>query len=260
MRVCAVSYLNTVPLVWGFLHGPWQDFFDLSFSVPSVCADRLEAGSAEIGIVPCAELDRLGLDYFPDVGIACRGAVRSILLITKVSPSRIRTLAVDISSRSSVLLARIILAERYGATPALIAMAPDLASMLETADAALIIGDPALRLDPSTLPYHTLDLGAEWDLLTGLPMVFAVWAGAPSCITAQARDAFRGSCQYGLERLEEIVSNPEACRGFSHHVAREYLTRYIKFNLGPEELSGLEVYRRYASSFRIRDAELVSAS
>src|SRR3982750_3321324 len=82
MRVCAVSYLNTVPLVWGFVRGPQKDLFHLSFSVPSVCADRLQAGDVDIGIVPCAELDRLRRAFLPDVGIACRGAVRSILLIS----------------------------------------------------------------------------------------------------------------------------------------------------------------------------------
>src|SRR5688572_2282174 len=94
-RVCAVSYLNTVPLVWGALNGPQKDVFDLTFSVPSVCADRLASGEVDIGIVPCAELPSLGMEFVPDVGIACRGPVRSILLISKVEPSLIRTLAAD---------------------------------------------------------------------------------------------------------------------------------------------------------------------
>src|SRR4051794_7984704 len=159
MRVCAVSYLNTVPLVWGFVRGPQRSLFQLTFSVPSVCADRLESGDVDIGIVPCAELDRLGLDFLPDVGIACRGAVRSILLISKVPPGQIRTLAADVSSRTSVMLARILLAERYGTVPRVITVAPDLESMLAQSDAALIIGDPALRLDPASLPWQVLDLG-----------------------------------------------------------------------------------------------------
>src|SRR5688572_30479547 len=100
-RVCAVSFLNTVPLVWGMLHGEQKGAFDLSFSVPSVCADRLASGEVDIGIVPCAELPRLGMEIIPDVGIACRGAVRSILLISKVDPRRIATLASDSSSRTS---------------------------------------------------------------------------------------------------------------------------------------------------------------
>ena len=154
---------------------------------------------------PCAELDRLSLDFLPDTGIACKGAVRSILLTTKVPPRLIRTLAVDTSSRTSVMLARIILAERYGSTPTLIPMQPDLHSMLAEADAALIIGDPALRLDPARLQYQVLDLGSEWLALSGLPMVFAVWAGKAACLTRKSVRCFGASCLYGLDRLDEII-------------------------------------------------------
>jgi chorismate dehydratase len=250
MRVCAVSYLNTVPLVWGMEQGPQSGLFDLSYSVPSVCADRLEFGDVDIGIVPCAELDRLGLDFFPDVGIACRGAVRSILLVSRVPIRQIRTLAADVSSRTSVMLARILLAERYGLTPMMAAMPPDLTSMLESADAALIIGDPALAIQPEALPYHVLDLGTEWLALTRLPMVFAVWAGKSRFITDEARLVFRNSCRFGMERIDDIAEDPAASRGFAPDVVREYLTRYIHFELGPDELRGLETYRQYVAEFR----------
>src|SRR5687767_8455141 len=92
-RACAVSFLNTVPLVWGMLHGPQVDVFDLSFSVPSECADRVARGDADLGILPVAEIHRLGLPYLRDVGIACTGAVRSILLVSRTAPENIRTLA-----------------------------------------------------------------------------------------------------------------------------------------------------------------------
>ncbi len=247
MRVCAVSFLNTVPLVWGMERGPQAGIYDLSYSVPSVCAARLESGDADIGIVPCAELDRLGLDFLPDVGIACRGAVRSILLISRVPLREIRTLAADVSSRSSVMLARIILAERYGVTPAMVTMPPLLDEMLGAADAALIIGDPALRIQPESLPWEVLDLGAEWMALTGLPMVFAVWAGKRRFVTEEAREVFLASCRFGLQRIEDIARDPVASHGFAPAVVREYLTRYIRFELGPEELRGLSAYRRYVA-------------
>jgi predicted solute-binding protein len=250
MRVCAVSYLNTVPLIWGMARGPQAGLVDLSYSVPSVCADRLEKGEVEIGIVPCAELDRLGLDFFPDVGIACRGAVRSILLVTRVPVREIRTLAADVSSRSSVMLTRIVLAERYGITPAMPSMKPDLESMLNHADAALLIGDPALAVQPAALPYQVLDLGEEWLALTGLPMVFAVWAGKSRVLRPEARELFRASCDYGMSRIAEIAADPDASRGFSPEVVTEYLTRYIRFQLGPDELRGLEAYRRCVADFR----------
>jgi len=250
MRVCAVSFLNTVPLVWGMERGPQAGVFDLSYSVPSVCADRLESGDVDIGIVPCAELDRLGLEFLPDVGIACRGPVRSILLISRVPVRQIRTLAVDVSSRTSVMLAHIVLAERYGVTPMTAVMPPDLNSMLDSADAALIIGDPALAISPDALPGVVLDLGAEWFALTGLPMVFAVWAGRPEHINESVRQTFLDSCRYGTSRIGEIASDPVVRRGFPQAVVREYLTRYIRFELGPEELRGLEAYRQYVAEFR----------
>ena len=160
LRICAVSYLNTVPLVWGMLHGDQRGLFDLELAVPSECADRLERGAADIGIVPAVEVHRLGLDIIRGAGIACREAVRSILLISKVPFEDIRLLAADTNSRTSVQLARILLERRHGARPRLLPHAPDLAAMLEAADAALIIGDPALRVDIARLPYYWSDLGA----------------------------------------------------------------------------------------------------
>src|SRR5580658_6579308 len=137
-RVCAVSYLNTVPLVWGMLHSPdpedGRDVFDLRFALPSVCADQLAAGEADIGIVPVIEMHRQKLDYFRGTGIACHGPVRSILLISKVPFRQIRTLATDSGSRTSVQLARIILTEKFGLAgndaPRLVSMPADLAAML----------------------------------------------------------------------------------------------------------------------------------
>src|SRR5574340_821724 len=214
IRVCAVSYLNTVPLVWGMLHGPQKGLFDLSFRIPAECADRVAAGAADIGIVPVFDLLRRPWGTVPGVGIACRGAVRSILLITKCAPEEIRTLAADTSSRTSVALARVILAGRYGAHPEFVPHPPDPDAMLRAADAALIIGDPALRVDPAALPWRTYDLGSEWLEMTGLPMVFAVWAGAPACITEDVVRAFQGSCEFGLAHLDEIVRQESASRGF----------------------------------------------
>jgi chorismate dehydratase len=260
MRVAAVSFLNTVPLVWGFLRGPQQGLVDLTFDVPSVCADRLATGVADVGIVPCAELDPLGLDFLSETGIACRGPVRSILLVSKVPLRRIRSLAADASSRTSVMLTRVLLAEKYGVVPEWFSHAPVLEEMLANADAALVIGDPALRIEPAVLPYECLDLGEEWWSFTGLPMVFAVWAGRSRFINPETRRLFRDSCEYGLSRLDEIIDSPGSRHGFSPEVAREYLTRYIRFRLGADELAGLDAFRKYAATFRARDAELTITS
>jgi len=246
LRVSAVSYLNTWPLVWGFLHGPGQGKFDFRFDLPADCAEALATGGAGIGLVPCAELDRLGLDYLPELGIACEGPVRSILLISKLPYSEIRTLAVDSGSRSSVALTHILLAEQYGCQPQFRPMRPDLHEMLAECDAALIIGDPALHIEPELLPWQTLDLGAEWVAWSRLPMVFAVWAGKRAHLTADVALAFANSCQWGRNHMDEIVERATRERGFSADLVRKYLTEHIVYELGPRHREGLELFRKLA--------------
>jgi predicted solute-binding protein len=245
--VSAVSFLNTTPLVWGMLHGPQQGLFDLDFRVPSAVADQLASGEADIGIVPCFELTRQDLEIIPGTGIACHGAVRSILLISKCPAGEIRTLAADTSSRTSVELARVLLEHRFGATPESIPHAPDLDAMLRIADAALIIGDPALHIDPISLSWHVYDLGAEWLELTGLPMVFAVWAGRKGAVTPEIAEAFQASYLFGREHMDAIVAAESAARGFLPGVVREYLTRYIVHELGAREYEGMQLFLEYAT-------------
>jgi predicted solute-binding protein len=224
------------------LHGPQNGWFDLDFQIPSVCADQLASGAADIGIVPAFELTRQDLEVIPGVGIACHGAVRSILLISTRPAAEIRTLSVDSSSRTSVQLARVILERRFGAEPVMTAHKPDLDAMLSTADAALIIGDPALRIEPKCVPYHVYDLGAEWVEMTGLPMVFAVWAGRRGSVTPEVAAGFRESCRYGIERIEEIVAAESPRRGFAPAFVREYLTRNIVHELGPRDYQGMDLF------------------
>ncbi len=251
-RVAAVRYLNTVPLIWGMLHGPQSDLFDLSLCLPSECADRIEQGTAEIGIVPAIELPRLELEVIPGAGIACHGPVRSILLVSKVPLPRIHTLAADAGSRSSVALARIILAEKYGAEPEIASLPPDLNRMLEVADAALIIGDPALRLDPATIPYEVRDLGGEWEKLTGKPMVFAVWAARPHNMRGEFEEIFRGSCRFGLERIGEIIQAESRARSLSERLIRHYLTRRVVFELSENDYEGLDYFLQLAARLEKR--------
>jgi len=230
------------------LHGEEQGLFDLEFSLPSECADRLEAGTADIGIVPSAELPRLGLATIPGAGIASRGPVRSILLVTKVPRARIRVLAADTSSRTSVQLARILLQQNHGARPRLVPFRPDLEAMLKAADAAIIIGDPALRVDARNSPYEIVDLGEEWTATTGLPMVFAVWGGRPECITPSLAQPFLNSCRFGLARIEDIVRQESAPRGLSEELVRNYFARNVTLLLGDEEQQGLELFLRHLAA------------
>jgi len=229
-------------------HGPVADVFDLRFALPSECAGQLASGQADIGIVPVIEMARQKLDYFRGTGIACHGPVRTILLISKVPFREIRTVATDSGSRTSVMLTRVILAEKFGVEPSLISRPADLAPMLGEADAALIIGDPALRLDPATLPFETLDLGAEWVSMTALPMVFAVWSARKEIVQEEryAR-AFIESCRYGLEHIDEIVRSEAPARGVTEELAREYLTRHIVFELGDRDYAGLDLFLERAA-------------
>ncbi len=231
------------------VYGRQRGVFDLSFRLPSECADLLASGGADLGIVPVAEAARQQLAILPGTGIACRGAVRSILLISKEPFGSIRTLAADASSRTSVELARVILAHRYGASPRVARHKPDLDSMLASADAALIIGDPALRIDPAASPYRVLDLGGEWWELTGLPMVFAVWAGPGPLDSVRFREAdFLDSYRQGAAHVAGIAAREHGSRGIGEALALRYLTEYIVYELGEPEYAGMRRFLELASA------------
>jgi chorismate dehydratase len=233
------------------LHGEQRGWFDLSFAIPAECADRLQSGLADIGIVPAVELNRQKLEIIPGAGIACHGPVRSIFLISKVPYAEIRKLAADSTSRTSVALSRVILARKYGVEPEVRSHAPHLASMLENADAALIIGDAALVLDPAELPFHVLDLGAEWVQMTGLPMVFAVWA-ARGELPRQDPAPFLESMRFGMAHIDDIARSEHAKVGVSEDLARSYLENNIVFQLGDREYAGLRTFLQYASELSNR--------
>ena len=248
--MCAVSYLNTVPLVWGMLHGPQRGVFDLKFAVPSACAAQVHNGESDIGIVPIATLLEQDLTIFRGTGIACRGPVRTILLVSKKPFADIEVLAVDSGSRTSVLLSRLVLQWAHRANPNLVTMEPQLRPMLEVADAALIIGDAALLLEPEDLRAHgyfVADLGTEWVRLTGLPMVFAVWAGRSAVWSPENEAAFVGSCKFGLEHLDDIVASEHARRNITPELARQYLIGNLVLELGENEQRGMDAFLKAAA-------------
>ena len=175
LRISAISYLNTAPLMWDFEHGDAGKGFDISYTVPSQCAAELAAGSADIGIIPAAAYATIpGLTILPGVAIASRRPVRSILLVSKVPLDQIRSVALDTSSLTSVALTEVLFAKWWGAGRTFASMAPDVEEMMAAHDAGLVIGDPALKVDRSR--YLTYDLAEEWIRLTGKPFVFAFWA------------------------------------------------------------------------------------
>jgi chorismate dehydratase len=229
------------------LHGPQREQVQLSFAVPSTCASDVERGTVDIGLVPVAEIPRQGLEIVPGVGITCLGAVRSILLISRVRWKEVRTLAADLGSRTSVELARVILRERYGVEPEIVLREPILDKMLSTADAALIIGDSALRIAPEELPFECLDLGAEWLAHTGLPMVFAAWAGKPGIPVESLQNVTNGSYEFGNAKIDKIVEQEYGLRQVSKQLADRYLREHIRFELGPKEYQGLQAFYELAN-------------
>ncbi len=250
LRIGAVSYLNPVPLVWGMLHGPEREQVDLSFSIPSVCAEQVERGEIQVGLVPVAEIARQALETVPGVAIACFGAVRSILLFSRVPWASVRSLAADSSSRTSVQLARVILRERFGVEPEITPRQAHLEQMLSAGDAALIIGDAALRLNPQKLPFDYLDLGAEWLTLTGLPFVFAAWAGKPGIPLDRISSVTRGSYKFGKTRVSEIAAQECEKRGIPRELAEVYLRDHIRYELGAAEQQGLDSFLQLANLAR----------
>ena len=152
LRISAISYLNTAPLMWDFEHGDAGAAFNISYTVPSQCAVDLAAGSADIGIIPAAAYASIpGLAILPGVAIASRRPVRSILLVSRVPLEKIRSVALDTSSLTSVALTKVLFAKWWGASRTFAPMAPDVEKMLAEHDAGLVIGDPALKVDRDRL-------------------------------------------------------------------------------------------------------------
>lgn len=247
-QLCAVSYLNTTPLSRGFLKGSLSSQVKVDFLLPADCADAVRDRRFDAGLLPVIEIARQNLPILSDVGIVCRGPVRSILLISRVPPVEIRTLATDSSSRTSVMLTRILLEKHFGTrSPQFISMKPEMEQMLQSADACLIIGDPALHIQPESIPYQVFDIGELWWQMTGLPMVFAAWAGH----TALPKNLFRESWEYGMATIDGYVAEEATKRGIPAEIARHYLTHHIRYEIGAEERRGLEEYLRLAATMEI---------
>lgn len=242
-----MSYLNTAPLVWGLVHGPQRGIFEVRFELPSVCADQLRGSEADIGLVPVIEMKRQGLAMFPGCGIACRGPVRSILLVAKKPWEQVRTLAADAGSRTSVMLARIILGRKFGLEPEVRTRRADLDAMLAECDAALVIGDPALHIDPAALPHAWMDLGEEWTRLTGLPMVFAVWA-APEPVVEGLSDlehALVASVRFARSEPERLAYEASERYGYPPGFLARYFEK-LRYSFGPRERAGLYTFLEMA--------------
>lgn len=257
LRVSAISYLNTAPLLWDFEHAPAGAEFAFSYTIPSSCAASLRDGSADIGIIPAAAYTNIpDLLIFPGVAIASRRAVRSILLVSKMPLEGIRTIALDSSSLTSVALIKVLFAKWWGEGRSFTSMVPDIHQMLEKYDAGLLIGDPALRIDRSR--YITYDLAEEWIRLTGVPFVFAFWAVRREALKDAGCDldlpaVFQRSRDHGLapENLNQIATEWAPRLGLSQNEIKSYLTENVHYYLGPECIEGMNLFFRYAREYGV---------
>jgi len=238
--------------MWDFEHGSAGEKFDISYTVPSSCARAMWEGTADIGIIPAAAYTQIpGLLVLPDVAIASRRAVRSILVVSKVPIEKVRTIALDTSSMTSVALTKVVFEKWLGGGRTFIPMAPDIEQMVAACDAGLLIGDPALRVNRAR--YHTLDLAEEWIRYTGKPFVFAFWAVRGDALreadpALDLAGVFRDSRDHGLESgsLDKIAREWAPRLELSENDVRVYLTENIHYRLDAGCLDGLRLFYRYA--------------
>ncbi len=265
IRISGVQYLNTAPLVWGFTHGPLAGKYDLTFTLPSQCAEQLARGEADVAIIPAIECQRIpSLVVLPGMAIASKHAVRSLLVVSRVPIEEVQRLALDTSSRATAAMVRLLAAgwwARRGARINFSGAAPDLEAMLSECDAALIIGDPALRLAERHDAGETLwsrksrlfvyDVISEWRAWTERPGVLALWAAHREIFSrADASEVvadFEASKQYGLEHIPEIAANAAATLGLPQTHLESYLLENIDYSLDDENRAGLELYFQKAA-------------
>jgi chorismate dehydratase len=269
LRVAAINFLNPAPLMWDFEHPPLAfelaQRYSLHYTQPSLCADELLAARADLGLIPIASLTP-SLAIVPGCTIASLSEVRSIQLIVK-SPhtlSTIKTIAADTASRSSLAYAEILFRKFLNTHPAFLPATADPIAMLQQADAAILIGDPALlalesREDIEKIigPCQWFDLAHEWRTRTSLPWVAAVWAVRPEAITAsnltaaQLTEDLEASRNHGLLNIENLVEQWTPRIAIPAATIRHYLSHNIHYVLNTDCIRAIELFRQYAAEVDI---------
>ncbi|MEO6911838.1 MAG: menaquinone biosynthesis protein [Edaphobacter sp.] len=275
VRVAAINFLNPAPLMWDFEHPPLAakltDRYTLHYTEPALCADELLAARADLGLIPVASLTP-DLAIVPGCTIASLDRVRSIQLIVKQKSGKqkgekenhaleaVRTVAADTASRSSLAYAEILFRKFLGTQPAFVQQSADPIAMLQQADAALLIGDPALlalesreQIERAVGPCQWIDLAHEWHTRTGLPWVAAVWAVRPEALSlghitpTQLTDDLTLSRDHGLAHIDDLVQQWTPRIPVPAETIRHYLTRNIHYTLDPDCLRAIELFRQYAA-------------
>ena len=246
VRLGAVGYLNARPLTWALDRYP--DRWQVRYDVPSVCASLLHRGDVDLGLIPSIEyLQAPDYCFVPGVGIGSTGPIASVALYTRLPLDRIRTLALDTSSRTSVALTRVLCHHRFGIAPEFVPHGPQLADMTERCDAGLLIGDPAFDANHEALGLRKIDLGQEWTAMTGLPFIYAAWTGRRGTLARDDVRALQEAQAEGVNSVDAIAA--EYGRGDPAVTARaaSYLRDNVRYGLGPAEAEGLQRFLDYAA-------------
>ena len=245
IRVGAVNYLNTKPLIYGLSESAAH--IELVLDLPSRLADDLAAGRLDVALIPSIEcFQNPTYTIVSDACIGCRGPVWSVKLFSRVEPARIRTLALDEGSRTSAALVRILLNQRYGIEPELLPLPIGHTVQDTQADAVLLIGDRAMHSPPGPFA-EVWDLGDQWCRWSELPMVFAMWTARPGVPLDLVDGPLREARDAGLANIETIAEREAAALGLSHPECVQYLKHHLHFHLGPREQQGLQLYYDLAS-------------
>ncbi len=259
IRLGSVNYLNARPLISG-LGAESNPAFSVRFDPPSTCATLLAAGDIDLGLIPTITYHSRPSDLVvPGVSIASEGPVASVAIFTRKPMAEVRSIALDTSSRTSVALTRIMCRRRFGIQPAYVKASPDLVAMLTSHDAALLIGDPALFADLPSVEAATgasiekIDLGTMWTEMTGLPFVWAFWAGRPDAASPEVVKRLQSTRDAGLAASDALADAYVAHTPAWQPLARHYLREHIKFDLTPRMLEGLATYFREASTVGLVD-------
>jgi chorismate dehydratase len=246
VRIGAVGYLNARPLTWALDRDPQR--WHIRYDLPSVCSGLLHAGEVDLGLVPSIDyLQSADYRFVPGVGIGSRGPIASVALYTRLPIDRIRTIALDTSSRTSVTLIRVLCRYRFGIEPEFVPHGPDLAAMTAHYDAGLLIGDPAFDADHAALGLQKIDMGEEWTQMTGLPFIYAAWTGRTGAITQDDVQALQAAQAEGVRSADLIAA--EYGRGDEARTARaaRYLRDNVKYGLDRDEAAGLQLFLDYAA-------------
>jgi chorismate dehydratase len=254
LRLSVVQYLNSVPLIWGMLHGEQQGKFELQLTVPSVCADSVRRRRADVGIIPSIEYQRLDRgQILSGMSIASKQEAKSVLLLSKMPLTQVQTVALDHSSRTSAALVRIMMDKFYTRRVSFSPASPQPDEMLRHADAALVIGDPALTYSGQVAEVH--DLAVEWRKFTGLPFVFALWVGHDDASLSRRHAEFAASLDFGLTHIDDIAAEYAPKLGMTASAVKVYLTENIDYSLDEENREGLRLFYRLAREAGIIPAE-----